>query len=614
MHRNVFMPLLVAALAAAACTQSKPDCQGTAQACGGSCVEFKSDNLNCGACGAACSAGQVCSNGTCTVTCAAGLVNCGGHCIDPTTDRAHCGASGACTGGTAGAACVDGQLCSAGQCVQTCSDSQSACPAASPTYCADLTRDANNCGTCGASCAAGQQCVTTGGTAACACPPATPTACGSGASAFCTSTATDPSNCGGCGTVCGAGTVCSGGQCVQSCSAAATACPAVNPTYCANTASDANNCGGCGTVCPAGQQCSAGQCTCPAATPDACATGGGLAFCTNAATDSLNCGSCGHACGAGEVCVSGACVTSCPSGEYACAGKCIDPMSDQNYCGARSDCTGGAACGPGESCYQAKCEPLCPAGQVMCQGSCIDPQTDHTFCGASAYCVGAAAGVTCLPTQTCVGGLCVPPPCTWSPLASSSLAVQPPSSVTCNGALGGQNATNVYGRDAWYQTSDWNQLFLASGTGPSDDAVAGEVDFYSPSAPAFSRVANFVIEADNTSCSGVWGTTGVAASIEVSASGTSAVLFQSPSTELARTPVASVVGAWHRLRVEAVKSSCRMRLLLDDVQVLSAQPPTCSLSGSMVIVGSGTRPLGNNSNIAFTNYKTYSGAGGSCVP
>jgi hypothetical protein len=255
MHRFADVALLVAAFLAAGCPAAKPACQGDATVCGATCVSTKSDNLNCGACGNACAAGTVCSNGSCQVTCAAGLMDCGGGCIDPSTDRAHCGVIAGCVGGDV---CVDGELCSAGACVLTCSAAQTACPATSPTYCADTASDANNCAGCGQICPAGQRCTGS----ACSCPAATPDACTTaGGLDFCTSKLTDPLNCGACGTVCAAGTACSAGQCVTSCPAGEFACSGrcVDPQSDPNLCGVDSNCNG-GRPCGTGNACRAGVC------------------------------------------------------------------------------------------------------------------------------------------------------------------------------------------------------------------------------------------------------------------------------------------------------------------------------------------------------------------
>lgn len=73
--------------------------------CGGSCVDPASDNANCGRCGLACPAGQVCAGGTCNAVCGPPLLLCDGACIDPRNDPVNCGgcgvvcSTGICNGG-----------------------------------------------------------------------------------------------------------------------------------------------------------------------------------------------------------------------------------------------------------------------------------------------------------------------------------------------------------------------------------------------------------------------------------------------------------------------------------------------------------------------------------
>jgi hypothetical protein len=85
--------------------------------CGTQCVDPRTDNNNCGACGRICFLGCPCSLGTCMCTCSAGLIVCNGACIDPMTSQQHCGAMGDCQGANAGVACPPGAICSAGKCV-----------------------------------------------------------------------------------------------------------------------------------------------------------------------------------------------------------------------------------------------------------------------------------------------------------------------------------------------------------------------------------------------------------------------------------------------------------------------------------------------------------------
>ncbi|HXX66616.1 MAG TPA: hypothetical protein VEK07_05520, partial [Polyangiaceae bacterium] len=77
------------------------------------CVNEQSDNLNCGACGNACGAQEVCSSGSCHSQCVTGQTLCtpssgSPYCADTQSDSANCG--------TCGNTCAAGQECSGGAC------------------------------------------------------------------------------------------------------------------------------------------------------------------------------------------------------------------------------------------------------------------------------------------------------------------------------------------------------------------------------------------------------------------------------------------------------------------------------------------------------------------
>ncbi|MGI5830297.1 MAG: hypothetical protein ACOX8U_09050 [Bradymonadia bacterium] len=111
------------------------------------------------------------------------------------------------------------------------------------------------------------------------------------------------------------------------------------------------------------------------------------------------------------------CAELCPSyeqdeGKIVCDGKCIDPMKDVNYCGAKGNCTGnnsGERCKSGQSCVLGSCK--CDEGKIVCDGKCIDPLSDSDFCGAKDSCEGSARGVECNDTEDmlkqCFRGACV---------------------------------------------------------------------------------------------------------------------------------------------------------------------------------------------------------------
>jgi hypothetical protein len=74
------------------------------------CTNTQGDNNNCGRCGMACSAEQVCSAGVCVAPCALGSDRCAGTCVNLQNTTTNCGACGvACSGAT--------PLCQRGVCV-----------------------------------------------------------------------------------------------------------------------------------------------------------------------------------------------------------------------------------------------------------------------------------------------------------------------------------------------------------------------------------------------------------------------------------------------------------------------------------------------------------------
>lgn len=89
--------------------------------CGNQCVDLKSDDENCGACGRECTGGTTCRESKCV--CTSNLVLCNNICIDPKTNHQFCGASGTCQGENSGTTCGGNQKCNEGVCELT-TDSQ----------------------------------------------------------------------------------------------------------------------------------------------------------------------------------------------------------------------------------------------------------------------------------------------------------------------------------------------------------------------------------------------------------------------------------------------------------------------------------------------------------
>jgi hypothetical protein len=232
-----------------------------------------------------------------SASCAGSSTMCGSTCADTTTDNANCGACGT--------ACSSGEVCTAGKCAASCGGGTKLCG----TSCADTNADPNNCGGCGTKCGAGEVC--SGGSCGSTCATGQKV-CSGGGSSYCATTDTDNANCGSCGNQCPSGEVCSGGSCGASCGDKETACkPTTGSPYCAATASDSLNCGSCGKACPTpanaipgcsdsacGFACTTGYVDCNGVATDGCEA--------KLATDPNNCGGCGQACPSG-ICAGGIC-------------------------------------------------------------------------------------------------------------------------------------------------------------------------------------------------------------------------------------------------------------------------------------------------------------------
>ena len=288
-------------------TKAEVVCGNGFAKCGDACVDTTLDVANCGACGTACAAGELCSAGVCGLDCLGGTTKCDATCVDTMLDVANCGACGT--------KCAAGEVCSKGACALECNGGTTKCDA----KCVDTKLDIANCGGCGTKCAAGEVCSD----GACG------TSCAGGSTlcdSACVTTDSDPSNCGDCGTMCAAATnaagVCVAGSCGYACSAGFADCDASGSNGCEiDTKTDANNCGACANACHfdnASTKCTAGACaldTCNAGFSD-CDSNTVNGCEVDTKSDTANCGGCGNACAANEFCSAGSCgaVAACFSG------------------------------------------------------------------------------------------------------------------------------------------------------------------------------------------------------------------------------------------------------------------------------------------------------------
>jgi len=110
--------------------------------------------------------------------------------------------------------------------------------------------------------------------------------------------------------------------------------------------------------------------------------------------------------GGAEECV-GECL--CASSEVYCADECVDPASNVEFCGAKGSCSGddaGVSCGDTELCMEGQCVLQCAEGQIECGGACVEPLEDQNYCGASGDCSGGNLGEVCEAGEFCSGGVC----------------------------------------------------------------------------------------------------------------------------------------------------------------------------------------------------------------
>jgi len=389
--------------------------------CGSACLDLRSDARNCGLCGLACGAGQVCVNGGCAVLGACensgpcllgdGTLGgcCGSICVDLESDPDNCGVCGGSVvvGSSCGAGspscvndsdCRGSRVCLSGECLGfTCDGGASSCAldaGGSLIYgmCCGLAcvgpGDPDNCGRCN------QVCPTvapdSGVWFVSGCENSSGQGCPAGSSCLTFSEDFDVLACfrASCGPdsdgmQCAFGPnvfgVCCGGRCADqskdpdNCGACGVACPS---GICAGDVCAWRDLSApCALSCPAGATCVFDRCissTCGLPFDDCLAEDGRLGVCcqnggcAHTLDDAFNCGACGYVCPAGQSCSAGAC-----SGSPACAAAEVGGFCNLDG-GVSWVCCAGTGCTDTRSDARncGVCGNACPARKVCQAGTC----------------------------------------------------------------------------------------------------------------------------------------------------------------------------------------------------------------------------------------------------
>ena len=147
-----------------------------------------------------------------------------------------------------------------------------------------------------------------------------------------------------------------------------------------------------------------------------------MGACVDTRASAQHCGACGNACAAGQVCVNGACMQSCPGTQTLCNNSvCVSTATDREHCGA---C--GNVCPGGQVCSNGMCQVTCASNLQTCtrgagdagadaggERYCADPMTDRNNCGgcgnvcpSGRICERGECVVSCVEGQVSCGGAC----------------------------------------------------------------------------------------------------------------------------------------------------------------------------------------------------------------
>ena len=354
--------------------------------------------------GSSCSAGEVCSVGTCTSGCFIGGTVYTSGTLDPVNACMSCQPSTSTTAWTSvanGTGCASGEVCSAGACSPDCFILN--------TLYTSGTLDPTN--------------------ACLSCQPSTST-----------TTWSDVTY----GSSCGSGKVCNAGACAAGCFIGGT-------VYASGALNPSNSCQECepatsttawttlanGTACGSGEVCNSGSCG------SGCFISG-ISYPTGALNPADACESCqpgtsttawtglanGTSCGSGEVCESASCISGCFIAGTVYTSGTVDPSNACLSCQpgtsttAWTDRANGTSCASGEVCSTGSCISGCFIGGTVYTSGTADPANACLSCQPATNTTAwsdVANGTVCS-TGRCWIGTCDAPP-SWTGVTVTASAL-----------------------------------------------------------------------------------------------------------------------------------------------------------------------------------------------
>jgi hypothetical protein len=166
----------------------------------------------------------------------------------------------------------------------------------------------------------------------------------------------------------------------------------------------------------------------------------------------------------------------------------------------------------------------------------------------------------------------------------ADLTVLPTAATASNGAMVSQGPAPVYGRTAWYVTSDWSLLTVPVAVLPGDAYFAAQVDFYlQDSGPGTDVIRWWIYPTPNP-----------------------------PDAFDLTQPVSFTPGTWHTLRVEADRSTCSFRTLVDGA-VMGFWNGVCDTAGTKLSLYSRNDAVQPTA-VAWSNLAIFRGSGKPCAP